>query len=327
MVDCRVMTNMREMLKWPEAQWDVSGAFAKDAVLLRFHDFCREKLGYVPFAVVHGAPLFRWNCGRVLSMLMRRSEEIDAAAAAYIKRSIPVDLTFTNPGLKPADMSNVLGNRLLGTFAAHCNQKVRHAVIIGSDVLYEHVKKNYPQLSTVSSILRITCDGGRGKLGAYLRLAEKYDKVMIHPDDVFNLDLLEKLEDKDRYELILNEYCMRNCPMRAYHYTTMSEQAYDIDGYDTSKFYKALERNGCRNLPAMLTDPRVGVAALTTPEIHRLYDMGFRKFKLQGRAHPNALPLINDLLRFMLPEDPTGCLQMSLGTAFLESFTPLTIEA
>ncbi|MBR3926110.1 MAG: hypothetical protein IKJ58_05035 [Akkermansia sp.] len=322
------MTSLRNRLRWPEAEWDVSGAFAKDAVLLRFHDFCREHLGYAPFAVVHGSPLFRWNCGRVLSMLMRSETEINTAAAGYVKRGIPVDLTFTNPLLREEDMKNMLGNRLLSFFAAQSIPKVRHAVIIGSEALYAHVKTNYPQLNTVSSILRITCDGGKGQLDSYLRLAERYDKVMIHPDDVFNFDLLEKLEDKGRYELILNEYCMRNCPMRAFHYTTMAEQAFDIDGYDTTKFYKALSRNGCSSTNAMLADPAVGVAALTTPEIDRLYEMGFRKFKLQGRAHPNALPLINDLLRFMLPPgEAQETLWLSFCTAFLESFTPLTVEA
>lgn len=322
------MTSLRNRLRWPEAEWDVSGAFAKDAVLLRFHDFCREHLGYAPFAVVHGSPLFRWNCGRVLSMLMRSETEINTAAAGYVKRGIPVDLTFTNPLLREEDMKNMLGNRLLSFFAAQSTPKVRHAVIIGSEALYAHVKTNYPQLNTVSSILRITCDGGKGQLDSYLRLAERYDKVMIHPDDVFNFDLLEKLEDKGRYELILNEYCMRNCPMRAFHYTTMAEQAFDIDGYDTTKFYKALSRNGCSSTNAMLADPAVGVAALTTPEIDRLYEMGFRKFKLQGRAHPNALPLINDLLRFMLPPgEQQDTLWLSFCTAFLESFTPLTVEA
>ncbi len=322
------MTSLRNRLRWPEAEWDVSGAFAKDAVLLRFHDFCREHLGYAPFAVVHGSPLFRWNCGRVLSMLMRSETEINTAAAGYVKRGIPVDLTFTNPLLREEDMKNMLGNRLLSFFAAQSTPKVRHAVIIGSEALYAHVKTNYPQLNTVSSILRITCDGGKGQLDSYLRLAERYDKVMIHPDDVFNFDLLEKLEDKGRYELILNEYCMRNCPMRAFHYTTMAEQAFDIDGYDTTKFYKALSRNGCSSTNAMLADPAVGVAALTTPEIDRLYEMGFRKFKLQGRAHPNALPLINDLLRFMLPPgEEQDTLWLSFCTAFLESFTPLTVEA
>lgn len=321
------MNSMRNKLRWPDAEWDVSGAFAKDAVLLRLYDFCKKHLGYAPFAVVHGSPLFHWNCGRVLSMLQRTDHEINTAAAEYVKRGIPVDLTFTNLNLQPADMKNMLGNRLLRFFNEHAGSKMRHAVIIGSDALYNHVKANYPKLGTVSSILRITCDGGRGKLKSYLELAEKYDKVMIHPDDVFNYDLLEQLEDKEHYELILNEYCMRNCPMRAYHYTTMAEQAFDIDGYDTTKFYKALERNGCRDLPAMLTNPRVGVAALSTPEIQRLYDMGFRKFKLQGRAHPNALPLIYDLLRFMLPEEhEDDTLWLSLGTAFLESFTPFTIS-
>ena len=64
----------------------------------------------------------------------------------------------------------------------------------------------------------------------------------------------------------------------------------------------------------------MGGAALN-PDVEKW----FRKFKLQGRAHPNAMPLINDLLRFMLPEEQEAdSLWMSLGVAFLESFTPIT---
>jgi hypothetical protein len=37
------------------------------------------------------------------------------------------------------------------------------------------------------------------------------------------------------------------------------------------------------------------------------------------------MPLINDLLRFMLPEEEEDdALWQSLGVAFLESFTPIT---
>ena len=127
------MTNLRNRLRWPEAEWDVSGAFAKDAVLLRFYDFCKKRLGYAPFAVVHGSPLFHWNCGRVLSMLLRSDHEINTAAAEYVKRGIPVDLTFTNVNLKEPDMKDVLGNRLLRFFAERSTPDMKHAVIIGSE--------------------------------------------------------------------------------------------------------------------------------------------------------------------------------------------------
>ncbi len=310
---------------WPHALWDVSGAFARDALLLHFHDYCREHMGVAPYDCVHGSPLFSWNSGRVRADLQRTKAEIDRACAAYVKRGISIDLTFTNLKLTEKDMTNPIGNSLLEYFAANGSG---NAVIIGSDALYEHVKKNYPTLRTVSSILRITGCGGRGKLDSYLALAERYDKVMIHPDDVVNWPLLEQLEDKDKYEFIINEYCMRNCPLRPFHYNTLSQQALDYLGYDGREFDKAISRNGCRNYPAMLGDPAVDVAALSTPEIARLYDMGFRRFKLQGRGNGNGGLLLTDMIRLILGTDGEDSAEsFTLAIDLLESLTPDTFES
>ncbi len=310
---------------WPHVLWDVSGAFARDALLLHFHDYCRRHLGFAPYDCVHGSPLFSWNCGRVRADLQRSKAEIERACAAYVQRGISVDLTFTNVLLTEKDMTNPAGNSLLEYFSAR-SRGMHHAVIIGSEALYKHVRKNYPALRTVSSILRITCDGGRGRADAYRALAEKYDKVMIHPDDVVNYPLLEQLEDKDKYELIINEYCMRNCPMRPYHYTTLSHHALDYLGYDDSAFQRALSRNGCRNYPGMLGDPQVDVAALSTPEIQRLYDMGFRRFKLQGRGNGNGALLLMDMLRLICGTDEeSASTAFTLATDYLETLMPDTL--
>ena len=61
----------------------------------------------------------------------------------------------------------------------------------------------------------------KGKIDVYKKLAEEYDEVMVHPDDVLNYDLLEKIEDKERHILLVNEYCIRNCPLRAFHYLSL----------------------------------------------------------------------------------------------------------
>ncbi len=314
---------------WPHALWDVSGAFARDALLLHFHDYCKRRLGFAPYDCVHGSPLFSWNCGRVRADLLRSKGELDRACAAYVKRGISVDLTFTNLLLSEKDMLNPAGNSLLQYFATTTGKGgMHHAVIIGSDVLYEHVKKNYPALRTVSSILRITKDGGRGRADAYRALADKYDKVMIHPDDVLNYPLLEQLEDKEKYEFIINEYCMRGCPLRPFHYTTLSHQALDYLGYDDAPFQRALARNGCRNYPGMLGDPGVDTAALSTPEIRRLYDMGFRRFKLQGRGNGNGVLLYTDMMRLILgtdAEDETAAFTRAVD--LLESLTPDTLQS
>ena len=86
--------------QWPEADWDVSGAFTHDRELLSFFDYCRLLLGFEPFHMVHGAPLCLWNSGRVLQHLLRSAEEIRAAGLAYEARKIAVFLTFTNLALQ-----------------------------------------------------------------------------------------------------------------------------------------------------------------------------------------------------------------------------------
>ena len=308
---------------WPDAVWDVSGAFVNDRELVAFHDFCRLLLGFEPFNIVHGSPLCLWNSGRVLRHLMCDAEEMRAAGLAYEQRNIAMYLTFTNLILKEEHISDALGNALL-IFARNHNPTKRNAAIVASDVLRDHIRKEYPELKLISSILKITNGGGKGKLDMYRKLADEYDEVMVHPDDVLNYDLLEKIEDKDRHILLVNEYCIRQCPLRPLHYKTLSESALNFLGYDGSEFDKKQNNNGCRDLNVLLTHPKHGVLALNTPEIQKLYDMGFRHFKMQGRGHANASAILFDLLRLVLRHDESGENAIhAAGQRFWESILPL----
>lgn len=304
---------------WPEAQWDVSGAFVNDRELLAFFDFTKDSLGFEPFHLVHGAPLCLWNSGRVVKQLLRTGEELRAAGLEYEKRAISVYLTFSNLLLQEEHLSDPMGNALCTFFSRH-NPTGRNGVILASEALLRHVRENYPELRCISSILQITNSGGRGKPEAYQRLAEQYDEVMVHPDDVLNADLLAQLEEKDRYICLVNEYCIRNCPLRPYHYKTLSEEALNFIAYDGRAFDKAQAGNGCRDLNRMLTS--LGVLALNVPEIQRLYDMGFRHFKLQGRGHTNASAILFDLIRLAWRNDAPGENRMHAFTQrFWEALT------
>ena len=307
---------------WPDAVWDVSGAFVNDRELIAFYDYCKLILGFEAFNIVHGAPLCEWNSGRVLKHLMREAEEIRAAGLAYEQRNIAVYLTFTNQLLNESHLKDAYGNAMCIFFSRH-NPTNRNSVILASDVLRDHIRKEYPALKLVSSILKITGNGGKGKLDAYKRLADEYDEVMVHPDDVLNYELLEKIEDKERHILLINEYCIRNCPIRAFHYKSLSESALSFMSHDSSVFEKRQAANGCRSLYTLLTDEHKSVLALNTPEIQRLRDMGFRHFKVQGRGHANASSILMDLLRLTLRTDAADENAMHRnGQMFWESILP-----
>lgn len=307
---------------WPDAVWDVSGAFVNDRELVAFHDFCRLLLNFEPFNIVHGSPLCIWNSGRVLRHLMCDAEEIRTAGLEYEKRNIAMYYTFTNLNLREEHLKDALGNALL-TFATNHNPTKRNAVIMASDVLYDYVRKEFPTLRTVSSILKITNGGGKGKIDVYKRLAEQYDEVMVHPDDVLNDDLLEKIEDKERHILLVNEYCIRHCPLRAFHYSSLSAMALDFLGYDGTEFDKKQNQNGCRDMGTLLMHEKHSVLALTVPEIKHLHDMGFRHFKMQGRGHANGSSILFDLLRLVLRNDAEDENAMhAISQRFWESILP-----
>lgn len=306
---------------WPAAEWDVSGAFVNDKELIAFFDYTKRVLGFEPFHWVHGAPLCLWNSGRVLKQLIRSADEIRAAGLAYEKRSIAVYLTFSNLLIDEKLLHDKMCNVLCRFFERH-NPTRRNGVIMASDLLRDYIRREYPELRCVSSILHVVNQHGKGKIDVYRRLAEEYDEVMVHPDDVLNDTLLEQLEDKDRYTLLVNEYCIRNCPLRPYHYKVLSELALEFLSYDGQEFDKRQNDNGCRDLGRMLTDERLGVLALSTPEIAHLYDMGFRHFKLQGRGHANASSILLDLIRLAWRTDAPGENRMhAVAQRFLESLS------
>ncbi len=307
---------------WADAVWDVSGAFANDRELVSFFDFCKLVLQFEPFHIVHGSPLCIWNSGRVVKQLMRENEEIIAAGLAYAKRNVALYLTFTNLLLEEHHLKDLSCNELC-KFALEHNPTKRNSVILASDLLKDYIRREYPELRLVSSILKITRDRGKGNMDVYKRLADEYDEVMVHPDDVRNYDFLEQIEDKERHILLVNEYCIRNCPIRPYHYDTLSRIALDFLSYDGSAFNNTQKTNGCLNIFTLLTDEKRQVLALDMPEIKRLRDMGFTHFKLQGRGYANAAPSLFDLLRLVLRNDEADENAMhALGQRFFESILP-----
>lgn len=316
------MDNYQDLINphWPDAFWDVSGAFAHDMELLFMHDFFMQNMGIKLFSLVHGSPLFHWNSGRVIPKLLRTSDEIMMAFKAYDKRGIGIDLTFSNLYLTEEHLKSTFGNNML-KLAQKYNSGRNNAVIMSSDALYDHIRSNYPQIKTVSSIIKITNERGGGKLDYYKRLAERYDKVMVHPNDSDNFSFLEQLEEKEKFEILVNENCIRQCPIRHKHYDSLSRTSLNFLGYEDD-FEERRLKNGCASLNMLLSPTKVCTTQLEPSEIKTLYDMGFRKFKVQGRGLMSSGSQIFDMLRLMLrPDGPGDYLMTDLKARFLEALS------
>ena len=132
--------------------------------------------------------------------------------------------------------------------------------------------------------------------GYYASLAREYDRFVVHPDDNFRLDLLEKIP-KDRAEIILNERCVYQCHQRKEHYLSIVEdQAALIQG--DGELTHFLDR--CPNVPDFKQHAsKARNISLTAEEAVHLREMGFSLFKLQGRLD---IPYVFffDFLRYAL---------------------------
>jgi hypothetical protein len=289
---------------WPQAKWDVSGAFIYQKFLTDFEDYFWVTAGLRMVSFVHGAPLCFWNGGRVKGCFQFPKPKIEFMLQEYDKREIPVELTFTNSMLREEHLEDPVGNGMLEMLNQY-NRTGENGVILCSELLYDHVKKNFPKLKRIASVVKVSHEQGAGNLDYYRRLEERFDKIMIHPDDNFNLELLQKLEDKSRYEILVNEPCIRDCPVRKRHYQILSQLALNfLDARLSAQEAELRDKNRCNEINDLLFDPKRRTLVLSDAEIKQLYDLGFRNFKIQGRGMNSEQAMLLELFRLMLNHDP-----------------------
>lgn len=307
---------------WPETRWDVSGAFIYDAMLQSYHDFFMKGYGLRMLASVHGSPRCSWNGGRQHWGFENSLEAVEAALLGYAARQIPVQLTFTNFNIQGPALSSEPENRLLERLAFH-NPTGGNGVILSQEALARHLAQHYPSLKRIASVTKIAQENGRGRPDYYLELASRYDRVMLHPDDNFDLGLLARLEPRDKFEILVNEPCLRNCQVRRRHYQILSDMGFCSSDAGIDALMAAGVRlrteNGCEKMSNLLFGQEsLRTTILSTNEQKRIYDLGFRNFKIQGRGFGIPQAMLAELIRLTLNHDPdTDYVSARLGQKLL----------
>ena len=280
---------------WPEARWNLTGLFVHDLLTLQVFSLLHERFGcHLKFDSIHGAPNVPWNCGRFSATPVPTSKALEAMVSTFNDVGIGVFFTFTNHLLDKNDLDDRTCNRLLESID---NGLGLNGVILASDLLYDHIRQRHPELKLTASIIKVTEERGRGNVAYYQSVLPRFDSVMVHPDDGFNCDLLDHL-DRDKIEIMVNENCAFQCPNRVKDYEVMAQvlKAGEPPGPDNA--YMAMERRHCRMPLKKLTS---AIQSCNFPAAHllRVYEMGFRRFKLQGRQDMPATFLFS-LLRFAI---------------------------
>jgi collagenase-like PrtC family protease len=290
--------------QWPKAQWDVSGAFTFDGLFLLLHDFMMKQTGLKPFSQVHGAPTCKWNGGRLKTNIFSQ-DTIDGLIKSYSDRGMAVHATFTNYNITESLLEDSLGNLILECLQRH-NQTGNNGVILSDELLASYVRAKHPSLKLIASVTKIAKEKGRGKVDYYRSLEAAYDRIMIHPDDNLHPEVLAQLENKAKYEVLINEPCIRNCQQRVYHYQMLSDGHTDFLDYSmTKRLIARLSKNDCENIRRLTISPSDRTLILSTSELKGIYDLGFRNFKIQGRGMTNDQAMLFELSRWLFTRDPS----------------------
>lgn len=295
----------------PEARWNVPGLFVFDDIYFDLWEIDEEYYsGKPPVHSISGSRSVRWNSGRVTKSCSNAGatkEIYRNRLEAYKAFGVNCFYTFSNNLITKADLNDKECNEMLEAMAETAHKG--DGVILSSELLSNYLHQNFPTLKQKVSVIK--SDVERQKVRSaqwYNDLAQRYDIVVLQPDDNFNLELLSDLNDKKRFELLVNEACVRDCPYRKQHYDAMSKVA--LGGY---RDFAPMEQysgigNRCGQFnyshPDRSKRPSKVSCRMKNSEVAELYDMGFRYFKLQGRTNP--VKLAYDIAYYMYDDGDTG---------------------
>ncbi|MCQ2464605.1 MAG: hypothetical protein MJ095_03375 [Oscillospiraceae bacterium] len=263
-------------------------------------------------ASVYGTfPQSLWNGGRIVNGGMCDKNLVKTVVKGFDKLGIPLRFTFTNPTLTEEDLSDDFCNYVLKTA-----NNGKNGVIVVSPVLEEYIRSNYPDYKVTSS----TCKRITNIDDAVSEVGRNYDIVVLDYDFNNNFEMLEKIPDKSKCEILVNACCQPGCPKRSQHYRDIGNMQRAICAYmKTSRKvpfnpekYGAKDENSdyCPYMQYDFADAKKHATHISPAAIAEKYvPMGFNQFKIEGRT-TNAFTLAEYYLYYMVKPEHLDKMRM-----------------
>jgi hypothetical protein len=287
----------------PEACWTVGGALRFDKSLQTLNQFLTDMLALRRFQRVAGAPPCAWTLDW---FVQRRPITFDSyvnALEAYAQQQTGVVLVFDNPCLNEAELDDTYCLSLVQELYARDRLRL-NAVCVASDALAARLRAALPKLPLYCHANRLVFEKGKRSAALYNKLATLYDRVCLHPADAVKPAITNALEDKSRFDIIINDFCLRTCPVRREHLALLADMR--RAPYDTELMRRRsdlITRVGCqKTTPGELAQK--SSCNLTRKEAVALYDAGFRSFIIQAQQFRNEMTLLWDIFQCMLDYSP-----------------------
>lgn len=264
-------------------------------------------------------PTSLWNGGR-----FSYGDQCDAGFVQNVVKSInsagiPVRYTYTNPLLNQYDLEDAYCN-----FCMKVADNGMNEVLVVSPILEEYIREKYPSFKINSS----TCKEIRNVDDLNAELEKDYHLVVLDYNLNNQFDLLEKVERKDKCEILVNAVCVPNCPRRGEHYRYIG------------KVEQITLKN--RKLPPDKQIPVPGwhceygmknsfydtweYPTYVSPEAiwEKYVPMGFENFKLEGRT-ASILSLIDQYAFYLMKPEKRDEGRLLL-TMWLEQSKVITVN-
>lgn len=269
---------------------DFAGHFMFNLVFVEMLKHCPEYFrDGVEIASVYGVfPPSLWNGGRIQEGNCNR-RFIKSVIGAFNERGIPLRFTFTNPVLEKKHLNDNFCNMVM-----HLANNGLNEVIVMSPLLEDYIRKNYPKYKLTSS----TCKRITDPDALYNEVNNDYHIVVIDYDLNNKFDVLEKIPQKEKCEILVNACCEPACKRRSAHYRSIGLQqiayADHIKKYPDMPFNpdmlirehpEILQTAECRCTERTIFDIKNLSTHITPDDIWEKYvPMGFSQFKIEGRT-------------------------------------------
>lgn len=275
-------------------RFNIAGAFGKSDQLMMYFFKNKDLIKKFNITVYDGINNCAWNGGRV----NRDIEYSDRVLDFYYRNNITIALAFTNPVI---DLDDKTGNMLLEKF-----HKKGNVIISANENLVYYVRKKYPlyhHTRSITSFGKISVPMSDDDFNLYKKWETIYDIIVPRCEHVFDKRFKEL--DLTKYEVLINDACVYNCPYYGEHFKEVAKQnkkykkpwkeagykaMYEIEEcwlsdrstYKKPSFFEPDE--GQPKLKDKLGD-NYGMD-LKTSQIIQLMKDGINNFKIAGREMP-----------------------------------------
>lgn len=219
-------------------------------------------------AVYGSYPGAIWNGGR-LYYGSTSNDNIINTTAAFNELDVPLRFTFTNNQLLPRHFYDNYCNLIMEL----CNNDMNE-VLVNDIGLENYIRMNYPNYKIIASTTK--CERNIEEINKFTK---RYNLVVLDYNDNHNEEFLNKINDVNKIELLINAYCYPNCQHRKEHYTQLSKDQLNYSCGAT--FQCDAMKHGFYDI---LDFPTI----ITPQQIQEYYiPKGFQHFKIEGRTlHP-----------------------------------------